>query len=194
LVATDGRALGTATIDEFGVHIRVTLGDGVALAGSSLDISTFPASAECPADEYSLEFGELGTGGTTEDLPRDMMPRTDPTFWRSILLVADGKPPLENQCARTVLASAPIRWAIAPAGLSAPIIDSGPALYARGSVVVGATGPTAYMAAAGDTAIAVAARLGITVEDLSWLNPTEFDLRAGMPINLDPGTRGMPLD
>lgn len=192
IATSDGHRLGSATIDEYRTDIRVTLDIETLPTGSSLRISTSPATAECPGDQNALDFGQIESGTTTRPLPSDLMPRTDPTHWRSLLLVESTSPDKARQCVLTLVAAAPIHWDIAPAGLSQAIHDSGPERYARGTIRIGPSGPKTYTPSAGDTPTAVAARLGITVEDLHWLSPMEFDLRAGMPINLDPNSRGLP--
>lgn len=192
LTDPSGHPVGSATFTQHGTDVELALTVTHSPGTWSLRVSAAPASAECPGDEYSLDFGQEPAATTTRRLPGDIMPEADPTMWRSLLLIAPATPGPFGRCAATVLASAAIDWTREPAGLSRPIHDSGAAEYARGAVASGASGPATYTPAAGDTATAVAARLGITVGDLHWLNPLEFDLRAGMPINLDPAARGLP--
>lgn len=192
LTAPSGQPVGSATFTQHGTDVELALTVSHSPGAWSLRVSAAPATAECPGDEYALDFGQDQAATTTRRLPGDIMPEADPTMWRSLLLIAPATPGPFGRCAATVLASAAIDWTRAPAGLSRPIHDSGAAEYARGAVAAGGSGPATYTPAAGDTATAVAARLGITVGDLHWLNPLEFDLRAGMPINLDPAARGLP--
>ncbi len=191
LIDGSGRPAGTATFTQDRSDVEITIAPTAAPPGATLQISTAPAAVECPDDEYSLDFGQVADGPKTIPLPRDLMPKSDPTMWRSLLLVAPPAPGASGTCAMTILASSPIVWTRAPAGLSEPIHDSGSTASARGTLGAGGSGTTTYTPAPGDTPTAVAVRLGITINDLHWLNPMEFDLRAGMPINLDPEVRGL---
>jgi len=191
LIDGSGRPAGSAIFTQDRSDVEITLAPTASPPGATLRISTAPVTTECPGDEYSLDFGQAADGPKTIPLPHDLMPKSDPTMWRSLLLVAPPAPGASGTCAMSVLASSPIVWTRDPAGLSAPIHDSGSTASARGTVGAAGSGTTTYTPAPGDTPAAVAARLGITIDDLHWLNPVEFDLRAGMPINLDPEVRGL---
>ena len=193
LIDGSGRAAGTATFTQDRTDLEITIVPTAAPPGATLRISTAPAATDCSDDEYSLDFGQAADGPKTIPLPRDLMPKSDPTMWRSLLLVAPPAPGASGTCAMTVIASSPIVWTREPAGLSAPIHDSGSTASARGTLGASGSGTTTYTPATGDTPTAVAARLGITLDDLHWLNPMEFHLRAGMPINLDPEVRGLGI-
>jgi hypothetical protein len=96
-------------------------------------------------------------------------------------------------CAYRIVAQAPLEWTFPPLRPDlATLDDAGAAPGATGTVDTDADGRAlTYVAAADDTPRAVAERFGISVEDLSYLNPvavpsvSDEALSAGQRINLD---------
>jgi LysM repeat protein len=62
---------------------------------------------------------------------------------------------------------------------------------ARGTVTVVSGAPSSYLVADGDNLSSIAARFGITLNDLMFLNPMDsMPLWAGQHLNLSKGLRG----
>jgi hypothetical protein len=166
----------------------------------SLDFrTTLPHTQDGPAGD---EYGQARwSAGSPPPASVDLSSVGDnPTLLKSVVLVPVGTPAevaagTSPPWADHVLAVAPLTWHV-PNPRPDLHITVGPAHpYAYGTVIDDATGtPRQYLVAHGDRAIVVAARLGITVADLHWLNPDagfherdqlgERDL-----LNLDPMAR-----
>jgi hypothetical protein len=92
------------------------------------------------------------------------------------------------------LAFATINWTIPDTRPDLKVVDSGPRPLATGTVTRVDGFPASYLVMPGDQLASIARRLGITVDDLRFLNP--FDTRgleAGQTLNLDKKLRGSPL-
>lgn len=120
----------------------------------------------------------------------------DPTFLDGLVLVqrieADV---LANDCVLSVVARAPLVWDFPDTRPEFAIVDSGPTGGAMGELTLADGEPTTYTVAAGDVTEEIAARLGITADDIAWLNPFRGNPMAiaGEIINLDRDNRGGPL-
>lgn len=186
----EGVDAGTLTITVSGG--RVALAFPAAPVHADALRLTVAGAGQCSDSVLSFEFASPDHGVAVGMRTTDLAPDGDPTFLRSVQLTTGNDP--ERSCSFTTVAGGAIDWRVPPRGLSSPLSDSGPATSARGAVTSAAGSALAYTPAAGDTAVAVSGRLGITVDDLDWLNPPTLDLRAGVPINLAPARRGLPVD
>jgi hypothetical protein len=96
-----------------------------------------------------------------------------------------------------VLAVTTLRWSIPVRQTNVHPVDHGSRQFAAGTVTerTAAGGPKHYVVASGDTTAMVAARFGISVQDLIWLNAglevfgDQQYLYSGTTINLDPQSR-----
>ena len=94
-----------------------------------------------------------------------------------------------NDCIREVVARAGITWSFAPLRSGLRVVDSGPTGGARGHVGLIDGEPATYTVAADDLLGEVAARVGISLDDLLYLNPSFGDspyreLLVGETLNL----------
>lgn len=191
LATAELRAPGGASLGELTITAaadRVTVAFPARVPGADSVLLTPLSGDECADSGFGWSLPLDGPeGGVALTLPADDFAEFgDPTVFRNALLSStrtDG-----SDCLLDVTGSAELHWTIAPRGLSAPVADAGPETGARG-----AASATSYTPAAGDTPTDVARRLGITVGDLEWLNPPSLALLAGVPVNLDPDRRGLPV-
>lgn len=96
----------------------------------------------------------------------------DPTFLRTVLVKLFDPVAFEDGCYVSVLSSAVLAWTLPDMRPGLVVTDSGKTGGANGEVTLIDGAPVAYTVAPDDVAAEVAARLGITVDDLFYLNPT----------------------
>ena len=135
---------------------------------------------------YSLVFGlpfpvpvPLATARTTRDL----------TFLTSVSMVGA----YTNDCyGYPVLSTAPIEWSMQPLYPDLVVTDSGDTGGARGIVTLEGETPISYQVNQGDVLHEIAARFGLTTDQLIWLNPhrsnQEIDYK-DETLNLSPSRR-----
>ncbi len=96
----------------------------------------------------------------------------DPRFLGEIVLTQRIPADVENDCAATVIASGPIRWTMPDVRPHLIVRDTGAQSGATGTVALDAAGvPLTYTVATADIMQTIAARLGITTDDVFYLNP-----------------------
>lgn len=163
--ATGDVAVSVASDLRFQVAITrftTTADPGTAVA---LSVDRFGAAAgepTVPAPDDPVGFTQ-GTSGD-EVLPFDSSGRRDRgnvSYFNSVELVSDG----------TVLAAAPMTWSIPDFYPGLAVKDAGPRPYARGTVTSYNGQPASYAVWGDDNSQAVAARFGITQDQLFYLNP-----------------------
>lgn len=164
-------------------------------------------AAQRDASDPCIDTGvRYGVGQVDPDLnptflgPGDAHETGDPTFLRTVYVGAnlgessptglDGRP-----CLVTIVASGPIAWIEGP---NRPwldgLADDGPRTGARGAAVARADERAGtYGVVEADRAGDIAARFGITVDDLQYLNPNGPEVRTGLQpgqtLNLDLAAR-----
>lgn len=77
----------------------------------------------------------------------------------------------ENDCLRTIVARAPFTWDFPDLRPDLKVVDSGPVVGAMGEVELENGEPASYTVAPDDILEEIAARFGVTVDDLFYLNP-----------------------
>ncbi len=186
LHAPGGASLGELTITA--ADDRVTVAFPTRVPGADSLRLTPVSGDECADSGFAWSLPLDGPeGGVALTLPADDFAEFgDPTVFRTALLSSTRTD--ASDCLLDIAGSAELHWTIAPRGLSAAVADAGPETGARG-----VASATDYTPAAGDTPTDVAHRLGITVADLEWLNPPHLELLTGVPVNLDPDRRGLPV-
>lgn len=95
-------------------------------------------------------------------------------------------------CATPVLTSGEFTWSIPEQFPGLEVVDSGETGGAIGTVTLDGSVPISYLVHKGDVIEEVAARFGITHEELDWLNPTRNGLGhliADENLNLSPALR-----
>jgi hypothetical protein len=95
----------------------------------------------------------------------------NPSFYTDLILVQTVYP-FVNGCGGQLVAYAPLRWNIGDLRPQLHVADSGPRIGAEGQPTTAAGLPVSYTVISGDTLKAIAARFGITIDDLFYLNPT----------------------
>lgn len=179
--------------------IRVTAGSGnFVLTSDDLASPTLANSPSAqmsvigaldPIDPGSTCFDtgvRLSFGGATPGSPYKAFWSLssldgDPTVIDQIVLTST--PELGAECQAPVLAVADINWNIEPQRNGLVAVDSGPRAAASGEVVEKNGGPSIYIVAPNDLIEDVAARFGITADDLNYLNPLRA--RAGDVLRID---------
>jgi hypothetical protein len=115
------------------------------------------SAADTPSQSFSLP----GTGPLAQN----------PNFYTDLILVQTVYP-FVNGCGEQLIAYAPLRWSIDDQRPGLHVADSGPRIGAEGQLTTAGGQPVSYTVVSGDTLGAIAARFGITINDLFYLNPT----------------------
>lgn len=165
----DGHASGRVTISVApDLRFQVVLsGFSTTAPGATvaLSVDRFGATAGAPTvPAHDDPVGVIEATSGDQVLPFDSSGRTDRgdlSYFNSVELVTDG----------TVEAAAPITWTIPDFYPDLTVKDSGPRLYARGTVTLYAGQPAGYAVWGDDNSQAVADRFGITQDQLFYLNP-----------------------
>jgi hypothetical protein len=95
----------------------------------------------------------------------------DPTFLRTVLVKLYDPEAFADGCYVPVLSSAVLSWTLPDMRPGLVVVDSGKTGGATGEVTIVDGEPVSYTVAPNDMATEVAARFGITVDDLFYLNP-----------------------
>lgn len=117
--------------------------------------------------------------------------RGDPTAIDQLVLTT--RPQDDPDCSTRILAIADVQWNVQPQRSTLVARDAGPRAAARGEVSSTDGKPASYAVARKDLAEDVAARFGMTADDLFDLNPFRFPsdeiLRVGEELNLTVAAR-----
>lgn len=108
---------------------------------------------------YSFSLDGYGVGDSNS---------SDPAFLDDLVLTGPG--PLED-CFYPVVAVAPLTWNLPDMRPNLVVVDSGTTGGATGTVEMVDGTPRSYEVASGDLLAEIAARFGIQVADLFYLNP-----------------------
>lgn len=175
-------------------QVRITGFSSTLPAQASLMLSPFPLTDERTClDGFSLDLGQPPYENDDLSLDLTKFGGDDPSFLDGAVIgmaLHDG-----TDCGRTILARAPFTWSIPDMRPGLSVVDSGPAGGAHGTVTTDEDGlPVEYTVASGDVYSAIADRLGISVDDLDYLNPfRQADgAIADEVLNLDRANRNGP--
>jgi hypothetical protein len=107
----------------------------------------------------------------------------DPSFFSTVAVLEYPEGPAEDGvCWQRTLAIATLTWTMPDLHPALVVADTGEGSGASGEVTTDSSGaPLTYLTASGDTWAAIAARFGISAEELLYLNP-------GRPIAYDPAS------
>jgi hypothetical protein len=132
-----------------------------------------------PTGSQEYRFGEPWSWGDS-----------DPTFFRTLAVIS--YPALAEGSEAPATAVAPLTWTF-PRPRDVSVADSGTTGGARGEVESDGSVPISYTVAPDDLIAEIAARFGLTVRDLLWLNPVrgKAEAIAGEKLNLSPAFRGV---
>jgi len=197
---TTGQIQIKANGEGHGFDVTLTDIQPIPPAGTSLELNALPPTAsdlelqkgfsyyrydplsQVPDQTYSTP--STGYGGFETN---------DPRFMRTAVIWA--APPGAPIGLGSVVATAALTWDLPNMSPGPEVADHGSAEGARGQVALAADGtPLSYRIASNDTAKGIAARFGITTDDITWLNPDRAGGRlilADITINLSRESRGL---
>lgn len=195
-----GRIEITANGSEHGFDVALVGLSPVPAAGTSIEFNAEPVTASDEAlhegfSHYSYQALEQVPDQTftTPRRGHGGFQSSDPSYLRSAVLWAapEGAPVGLG----SVVASAPLTWELPQAFPGLQVVDHGSSEGARGLAGSNESGsPLTYRVASGDAADAIAARFGITIDELRWLNPDREPGRfilADSTLNLARDARGI---
>jgi hypothetical protein len=123
------------------------------------------------ADAAVFSFGNFTGTSTTFTAPADWV-SGDWTAVAQVLIATSGMPDDNDGCYNRILLRAVIEWTVeSPLAYLADVSDEGTRGGARGVVLTEASGQRVYVVAPNDQLDDVAARFGLTREELFALNP-----------------------
>jgi hypothetical protein len=173
--------------------VLAVAGFSSSIATSELSASGEPISADqrCFTEPWRMGFGT--PAGTEFELE---LPLDDPSFIASIAVTTL---PAESSidCALEYVGYANLTWDMPDLRPDLVIADKGEIEHAQGAVTLDSDGaPLSYTAVEGDRISLIAKRLGISQDDLRYLNPTDplfggstLDVPAGEILNLSKDDR-----
>jgi hypothetical protein len=100
----------------------------------------------------------------------DSFRRGDPSYFKDFVLLDPAA--ATPGCLSAIAAVAPIRWTMPDMNPGFFVYDTGATDGARGVTTMAGGRPSSYTVVQDDLLPQIAARFGITVDDLLWLNPT----------------------
>jgi hypothetical protein len=166
----DGHASGKVTVSVTpDLRFQVAIRDFSSMDGPgwtvALSVDRFGATAGEPTvPAVDDPVGTIQAADGDQVFPFDSSGRRDRgnlSYFHSVELVDDG----------TVEAAAPMTWTIPDFYPGLTVADYGPRPYARGTVTTFQGQPVSYAVWGDDNSQAVAARFGITQDELFYLNP-----------------------
>lgn len=145
---------------------------------------------KCTSSIMTVDYGNI-TDYPTRVFPiMNDLTHGDPSFLRTVVIRVHGDPAFPAICHVAVLSSTVLTWTLPDMRPGLVVEDSGRTGGASGIVTIIDGKPRSYTVAPDDLSDEVAARLGITVPDLYFLNPTRMTpggyrvLNAGEVLNL----------
>jgi hypothetical protein len=201
LTSVDGRTTGDVSIVADGSGTFVTTISRFASPSTgeamiNLASKPFTEEAYCANGFMILADGPvvLATDMTWPNRFDDLI-LGNPDFLDTLILTSnDGAAP-RTGCFYPVIATAALSWSMPDVRPDLVVVDSGSTGGATGSVLPVEGTPTSYTVAPGDVLKEIAARFGITVADLAYLNPNRAastqgpGAQSGERINLDKKAR-----
>ena len=180
LITPAGQQAGSVVITRDGAKFVANLVNFSTDVPGQKSVSFSPevlAPADCVSNRYVFSWADgdtLPNNAMDVGLLRDS---GDPSYLRSVVV---NRYPIDSQfvsqstadCYEPTIASAVLTWTLPDMrpGLGS-VIDGGRRTAAQGTVTFHDGKPVSYATVAGDTLIAIAQRLGVTTDDLVYLNP-----------------------
>ncbi|TFB90134.1 hypothetical protein E3O44_00510 [Cryobacterium algoricola] len=191
---SDDGVTGTVRFDSDGQLLTLSLHDLVLPRQTQVEamaaVQPVPAGQTCFDSGPRMNFGPAGAGTSAQDGQELRFVGGDPTAIDQVILTTPYGLAVDGDCLATIVASADIEWTFAPLRPNLRATDSGETGGARGIVETRDGASVAYVVAPGDLIEEVAARLGITVDDIGYLNtvrlpePQQAVLHDGERLNL----------
>jgi hypothetical protein len=204
----EGQVVATGTFTDAGGHVTgdvtITAAEDstftLSIAGFSSSIATaeFSASGDpiSPDQRCFTEYWRMGFGTHVGPEIELEIPLDDPSFIAAISLTTL---PVESSvdCALEYVGYANLTWDIPDLRPDLVVVDAGAREHAQGTVALDDDGiPLSYTSVEGDRLSLIAKRLGISQDDLRYLNPTDnlfggstLDVPAGEILNLSKDDR-----
>lgn len=135
-----------------------------------------PANQTCDDSGFRMDFGQFTSGSGASGWGDLSILSGDPSGIDQVILVTPSAQPdaTDPDCRQTVVARADIRWTFEPVRGYLNPLDSGETPGARGTVDVIDGKPAGYTPATNEYRAEVAARFGIRVDDLTYLNDAQL--------------------
>jgi LysM repeat protein len=131
-----------------------------------------PVDGDCIDSDWRFGLGAVTSSEQTFVLGgSDDIGQGDLSFLREIAVTQSGAS-ADSACPLPFIAHAPLDWTLPDMRPGLSVADSGAAVGAAGDVVLQGREPLSYTVAAGDSLTAIAARFGIELDELFYLNPT----------------------
>lgn len=177
LTSVDGLTTGDVAVTavgsgEFGLVISNYSSPVHADTIADLSAKPFTEEAYCANGFMTLSLGNLTLGPTiTSDINFTEITLGNPDFLDTLVLTLnDGNAP-RTGCFYPVVASAPLTWTMPDLRPDIRVFDNGSTGGATGDVTTERGIPVSYRVASGDVMAEIAARFGISVADVFYLNP-----------------------
>lgn len=191
---SDNGSTGAVRFDFDGELLTLILDDLVlpteTQVATMVAVQPIPDEQTCYDSGMRMAFGPAGAGTTALDGQDLDFFMGDPSGIDQVILTTVIDVTGDPDCLATVVARADIEWTFEPLLADLQPTDSGPTGGARGVVETVAGASVAYTVAPGDLIEEVAARLGITVDQIFYFNtdrspaPQQHTLRDGERLNL----------
>ncbi|MEB0002765.1 hypothetical protein QN345_14265 [Cryobacterium sp. 10I1] len=168
------------SFDFHGTELTLHIDDLVTPAAATVDAVTatqpIPANQTCYDSGFRMDFGPFTSGSGAYGWGDLSILSGDPSGIDQVILVTTPAQPdtTDPDCLEAVVARADIRWTFTPLRGYLNPVDSDATPGARGTVDVIDGKPAGYTAAANENRADVAARFGITVDDLTYLNDAQL--------------------
>jgi LysM repeat protein len=131
-----------------------------------------PDGGGCIDSDWRFGLGAVTSAEQTFVLGgSDDIGQGDLSFLREVAVTQSGAS-ADTACPLPFIAHATLDWTLPDMRPGLSVADSGPAAGAAGEVVLRGREPLSYTVAAGDSLTAIAARFGIELDELFYLNPT----------------------
>lgn len=139
----------------------------------NLTVEPFTEAAYCDGGFPVFVMGqmELSPAMTIKDAHWDELTFGNPAFLDTLLLTSNNGATPKTGCFYPVIASATLDWTMPDLRPDLVVVDSGETGGAMGRVAQVDGEPASYEVVAGDVLDEIAARFGISVLDLFYLNP-----------------------
>ena len=131
---------------------------------------------KCTSSIMNMSYGNLPIGAEQSFPLMTDFTDGDPSFLDTVLIAHHDFDAFTEGCYVSVLSSAILEWTLPDMRPGLVVADSGKTGGAYGDVTLVDGAPVNYTVAPNDVAAEVAARFGITMDDLFYLNPTRITI------------------